>query len=130
MDKKERIIKWLAALRSGEYKQGTGKLVYIDQESGDKCYCAQGVLYAISPELEEEEVEHFGILAYSFVHARHTIEHQFMWLIPTSVLSRFGFDEDEQYLIMLASDYNDAGMTFSEIADKLEPKFRKLGTIE
>lgn len=39
---KEFAEKWVAALRSGEYKQGTRNLLQID-DNGVNCYCCIGV---------------------------------------------------------------------------------------
>lgn len=43
--------KWIEALRSGEYEQGTG---YLEK---DGCYCCLGVLCAIQDEQWKEEFD-------------------------------------------------------------------------
>lgn len=43
---KELKQKWVAALRSGEYKQGKGKLLY--HENGETSYCCLGVLCEVA----------------------------------------------------------------------------------
>lgn len=42
--KKEIADRWTAALRSGEYLQGTRCLCLIDKDTGNKLYCCLGVL--------------------------------------------------------------------------------------
>jgi hypothetical protein len=43
--------KWIAALRSGEYIQGSGALKYRDYVQGETCHCALGVLCeVVAPE--------------------------------------------------------------------------------
>lgn len=41
------MIKWIAALESGEYKQGRGSLI-SQNESGELCYCCLGVAAKIA----------------------------------------------------------------------------------
>lgn len=41
--KKEIKAKWIAALRSGEYKQGHGRLLSINNKD-EQCFCCLGVL--------------------------------------------------------------------------------------
>jgi hypothetical protein len=45
--KKARAMKWVRALRSGKYKQGTGSLKRQDS-NGDDCFCCLGVLAEIN----------------------------------------------------------------------------------
>jgi hypothetical protein len=40
---KENLRKWIAALRSGEFKQGTGRLYSADVVTLEKRYCCLGV---------------------------------------------------------------------------------------
>jgi hypothetical protein len=49
--------KWLAALRSGEYKQGSNKLIY-----GDK-YCCLGVACAISGVNDISSIGNYGFIS-------------------------------------------------------------------
>lgn len=50
--KKALKAKWVAALRSGKYKQTTGQLVE-ESERGKLSYCCLGVLCEISPRVKE-----------------------------------------------------------------------------
>lgn len=45
--KKSIATAWVAALRSGKFKQGTGAL--LDKSTGEKCHCCLGVLCTLSP---------------------------------------------------------------------------------
>lgn len=44
---------WVAALRSGEYKQADGYLMLDDEEDGKYCYCCLGVLSKLQGRLNE-----------------------------------------------------------------------------
>jgi hypothetical protein len=44
---------WVAALRSGEYRKGVGRLARIDLDDGVTSYCCLGVLCEISPAVEQ-----------------------------------------------------------------------------
>lgn len=59
--KKALKAKWVAALRSGEYKQTTGQLVH-ESVRGNLSYCCLGVLCEISPRVKELNTYHDTIL--------------------------------------------------------------------
>ena len=96
---------WVAALRSGKYKQGTHVLCHTDPETKEKSYCCLGVLcelYAEKHTLEKGEA------------CPMTLEDRV--LSPTA----YGNDEDYQFLPICvrvwAGLYNDNGgvnMNFS-----------------
>jgi len=100
---KELLAKWLAALRSGEYEQGTGALCR------DGRYCCLGVLMRIAGEKRSGGL-------YPPTH----------WAGSQGITF---FDSDgcewptQPYLPALkldAGDANDTGKTFAEIADAIE----------
>lgn len=113
---------WVAALRSGEYKQGTHHL-----RSTDNSYCCLGVLcelggleWTIDPHSDgrrydtyvENDGEMCGAAAFP----------------PSGFLEKLGVDADrysdrysekKSFLWDLAKD-NDSGVPFAKIADKIE----------
>lgn len=110
---KELLAKWLAALRSGEYKQGVGQL------KSDGGYCCLGVLQMVTD--GNVEVEKYGPALLPSLH----------WLAEHGIT--FGTcDEDKAgeghsvspFLPALrhsASNSNDMGAwKFSDIADAIE----------
>lgn len=102
---KELLEKWLAALRSGEYKQGREAL-----RSRDGGYCCLGVLVACSgdnPPLDRAYpsrgwLDGCGVCFFDMDGNRRDNQ---PWLPKLSDL---------------AGDANDAGRTFAEIADAIE----------
>lgn len=96
--------KWVAALRSGEYEQGTGWLLKIGDD-GKKRYCCLGVLSEVCG-VEWGEPGASGEI--------DPIE-GYRGLVPKS-LGGVLHDKYEAYL----STMNDVGSTFEEIADWIE----------
>ena len=101
--------KWVAALRSGQYKQGLGKL-----ESNGR-YCCLGVLCEIS-----KEETGFGITENRAerVAASETLSKTIVaWSgLPAWYGAMVTIDSVKHALI----NHNDAGRTFLEIADAIE----------
>lgn len=98
---KELLKRWVAALRSGEYKQGRSVLCDRDIESSDVKYCCLGVLRDIEPSIK--------------VHSLHPAD-----LLGTdSLRQHIGGDIDQRDL----AEKNDHGMTFPEIADYIEKMY-------
>jgi hypothetical protein len=112
------LTDWLAALRSGKYKQGTGRLHY-----GNK-YCCLGVACAVA------EVPKVGG-GFMFDGRNYSV------LPPREILNSFALPE-EMYsgcrstifvqkgaFLMSVDVLNDQNTTFSEIANLIEATYRK-----
>ena len=102
---RELMENWIAALRSGKYKQGQEYLFQAD-EDGEPCYCCLGVLQDIEPRIEEEA--------------------DGAEILDDDTLRKFlgvgdadGFDQSKY------AKMNDAGVPFLEIADRLEQEWLK-----
>lgn len=133
-------VKWLEALRSGKYTQGTGSLKYWFE--GTYKYCCLGVagdlLCDNLPEGSTKVAWHYNttIMAWSDAKERYIEEEG---LLPEvlnekiglstsdGVVARWYVDDyygDEDYLtgavIPSLTDLNDGGMTFNQIADVIE----------
>ncbi len=96
---------WVEALRSGEYKQGYGRLVCLDN-SKDCRYCCLGVLCSVTG-------VDFGKSNSTF----RTIDGSFCDYLPKSLLDRLELPNDVQFQL---AGLNDTGTTFNDIADKIE----------
>lgn len=106
--------KWLAALRSGEYTQGTGTL----RDEFDN-FCCLGVLCAIAVkdglEIDVAAPGENGAWSYDGEE----------WFLPPKVSYWAGMDKNDPRIAVSGytrvSDLNDdAGMTFEQIADVIE----------
>lgn len=109
---------WLEALRSGEYKQGTGYL-----RRGDK-FCCLGVLCNLAveagaPKVEEDLLPDKNVSTYSGAES----------VLPSSVMEWAGLKDSDPTLVVGSggasdyrpvSDFNDGGATFNMIADLIE----------
>ncbi len=105
--------KWVSALRSGDYKQGTGFL------RKNSCYCAAGILcdlYSIDTGIQWElDIGESG---------RHSIDG--VWNFPSKdVLTWAGIIVDNNSPDFIAyrrviSENDHHGKSFSEIADYIE----------
>lgn len=100
--------RWVAALRSGEYKQGTGILHRDDK------YCCLGVLCDLHAKETDGEWTTYDDWTYSYLNS--------VGLLPRTVCAWSGIDYElpnENELIAL----NDTkGKDFNEIADFIEEK--------
>jgi hypothetical protein len=124
---RDRIKKWIAALRSGEYKQGTFAL-----KKGDR-YCCLGVACDIYRKTtkrgrwEEHPYQGIaeGVLAEHFVFGDGL--HAADMALPGPVSKWFGdFPGADVYLGLdevPAADLNDDGRTFRYIANRLERQY-------
>jgi len=108
---------WVAALRSGEYKQGVGQL----NENGDMC--CLGVLCDLHSKATGNQWEgDYGVKLYG----------QHDCLPPSCVVQWAGLKEESPYVKIQVSEnpedtmtqplseLNDNGSTFEEIADLIE----------
>ena len=112
---------WLEALRSGEYKQGTGYLRRSDK------FCCLGVLCNLAveagaPKVEEDLLPTENVFIYNGSEL----------VLPSSVMEWAGLNSSDPTLVVEiggASDYhpvsyyNDSGLTFNVIADLIEAQF-------
>lgn len=118
---------WLDALRSGEYKQGSGRL-----QTSDGKFCCLGVLCdlamksgVIQPPKKKlahavhgEIVWFYGDWDYDFISVPTDVQ-RWAGLSDRNVLIRFSPDDGSEEIYL--SDLNDSGeYTFDEIADLIE----------
>jgi hypothetical protein len=96
--KKALKSKWVAALRSGEFKQARGTLVDQDYPEGPKSFCCLGVLCEISPAVKR----------------RNTLKAY----LSTNALGYVGFSAEVQE--KLANFNDDEGYGFRRIATWIE----------
>lgn len=110
--KKSIAMKWVAALRSGEYKQT--KWVLKNAEG----YCCLGVLCKVMGKRFTPSTSGNGMKACLGKIA----------VLPSKVVEESGMRTCEGYLNTEQSlvDLNDSGETFSEIADIIEKEWKKL----
>lgn len=101
---------WVAALRSGEYKQGTGQLRSKNNE-----FCCLGVLcdlhHQANPDLPEGGWVDGSYLSQSYIPP----DNVFAWA-SINVYEKVSIGSKYESL----PDHNDRGRTFSEIADAIE----------
>lgn len=114
-------MKWVEALRSGEYKQGKGNL----KQDGN--FCCLGVLCDISKQGEWESVKVNGSL--NLIRGYYD---GFTSYLPTSVEKWAGISSsnglflDEKNWETSLSSLNDKGHSFEEIADIIEKHWEHL----
>ncbi len=117
--KKKVMEKWVAALRSGKFKQTTGAL---RDETG---HCCLGVLCELAPSSQGEFI---GNTFYG--PNRGTVGKGNDGLLPDTVREWAGMDDSEG--VPKAGDFdslvdlNDNGKTFPEIADIIETHYKEL----
>lgn len=97
--------KWIVALRSGDYQQGTEALYCYDDDKNSESYCCLGVLQDIKPDIEKIEDDEF--------------------LDEDSLKEFLGIDAQDGFNQKQYAKWNDEGMPFPEIADKLETQWLK-----
>ena len=124
--KKNIMKKWVKALRSGEYDQGTGCLAQED-ESGNHQFCCLGVLCNImQEETGELKIGNYqsgltNAYVYSYDDEVGVLENKVMeW---SGIKDNNGaFKYKNNHSVDLAS-LNDKGKTFEEIADIIEKNY-------
>ncbi len=111
----ERVRKWIAALRSGEYPQARRSL-----RKGD-CFCALGVCCDVyRKETGEGEWQKWSSYDRDWYFCNADI------VLPSQVYFWYGFEDPDPLLYgkTRVSDLNDhEKMNFNEIADRLEEFF-------
>jgi hypothetical protein len=127
MDKKIKA-RWVKALRSGEYKQGTG---YLAKKRGSEArrYCCLGVLceLAVKSGVAERVEDHTGFDERGYRGKGNQDEFRETSLPPRSVVEWAGLERSNPLLGgQNTSDHNDGTGTitrpksFDEIADLIE----------
>lgn len=115
--KKEIMEKWVAALRSGEYKQTTGELKNFVG------HCCLGVLCELAV---EEDIVSYDPYFRSFEGTKSTLPRKVLswanlkWSNPTIPET-----DHEGFNISLA-ELNDTGSSFEKIADIIEKYYKEL----
>lgn len=106
---RELMEKWIVALRSGDYKQGTDSLCQYDEDGNAVAFCCLGVLQNIEPRIGEQVAQGMG---------------EGDELLDEDSLKKFlGVDKYDGFVQGHYADMNDRGVPFSEIADQLEKKY-------
>lgn len=118
--------KWLKALRSGEYKQGTGNLRDKDFD-GETNFCCLGVLCNIHAQENPE------------IAARQTSPHSYMGStghLPLAVAEWAGLrhnidnlEEAESYGVDISVTYRDKPTTLITLNDSEELSFKKIANV-
>ena len=118
---------WIDALRSGEFKQGTGALAKRDPETGTTSYCCLGVLATIAGVGVRVDaavtVEHPMLFSFDdYTTATGIIPAGYRNIIVSdlnlSTLMAVGRAADD--LMRILTTKNDNGATFEDIATYLE----------
>jgi hypothetical protein len=105
---------WLAALRSGKYKQGHGALQVNDM------YCCLGVLCAISPFADEAQMRPDGSVYYIETSESGYRQDQ-EGILPRHIKDWAGLESrNPSASHSTLASLNDQGATFEEIADIIE----------
>ena len=102
---RELMEKWVAALRSGEYKQGAEYLCQYDEDGNATAFCCLGVLQNIEPRIKQMEDSDEELLD------------------PFSLKKFLGVGEYDGFIQGHYADMNDSGVPFSEIANRLEKQW-------
>lgn len=116
--KQEYVDAWVAALRSGEYKQGCDQL-----KSSCNEFCCLGVLADLAIEnnwFPDLQVRWDGNRLYS-----EDAEHSYSgttFLLNSYMLDALNLDTDTQIIL---SNMNDYGSSFSSIADYIETNLQE-----
>lgn len=119
--KKNVMKKWVAALRSGKYKQGTGQL----RENKGNTFCCFGVLCDISKigRWSAPKILPYLRQKYNYSYKQNTA------VLPKEVMKwanlKTGNGGYDAYLPPLAIK-NDNGATFEDIADLIEKHWKAL----
>jgi hypothetical protein len=115
--------KWLEALRSGDYTQGTGKLAGPDVENGEPSYCCLGVLCDVAVKEGVIPPPYQEMMPQGRYYLRFVDEGGYLptlvmkWAELASVNPTIGRNGDYRRQV---SSWNDSGTPFSEIADMIE----------
>ncbi len=109
--------KWIAALRSGEYRQGAGALRRVASTEDEDRYCCLGVLCDLAEKAGVLTVEKTQFGGYRYQGESG--------LLPDTVQTWANLDTSNPDVYKgstrgLLAELNDDGVPFSEIADMIE----------
>jgi len=105
--------KWVKALRSGEYKQGTGFLY----DSYKDCYCCLGVAGALC-EVPFHALDHIGLYGGDF---KDDFTKEDLKKLPKLLIgSNESEDRDYSIVIEKLTKMNDNGKSFKQIAGYID----------
>lgn len=104
---KEQFDAWLIALRSGDYKQGVGRLCRVDDE-GNEEYCCLGVLAEV---IGMDKDDSLPIRMYAVPGNTFTL---------TCSAARLAVSILSDNVQTVLSQWNDNGRNFADIADEIE----------
>lgn len=107
---------WLAALRSGKYRQGSGNLRKYDSKAKKSKFCCLGVLCEVNG-VAYQDYDVYGIKEYLFSTRSKDEE-----VIPRTWLRKWGLNPD--LMDDLVSKNDDYEWSFKKIADHIEKKVR------
>jgi hypothetical protein len=113
--------KWLNALRSGNYTQGTDRLVDDDDN-----FCCLGVLCNIAPESAGKWTSYQDYSNKEEWGFEHKFGYIHTSILPKSVQKWAGLDSPNPLVYVINGDQyeitrlNDAGYTFEQLADIIE----------
>lgn len=133
---------WLEELRSGNLKQGNGRLTYRNPDDGSELDCCLGVLCKIAVKhgitsvvvrpFEDQETIAYGTLDDVAILPENVAQ----WASITRSGDLHTVFENEHYdpdassgigkEISSLTEMNDAGYTFAEIADVIEKEFDEI----
>ncbi len=125
----EKLTQWLAALRSGAYKQGKGTLVNKGNE-----YCCLGVLCEITPEFKRSGGGYHspsGVACIGSIDAQYLRTLGFKDQVATGPLAK-PIGSAQGPFIGIASLFialnDNYGLTFTQIADYVEQEAPSVAT--
>ena len=133
MSREEFVKEWIAALRSGEYKQAKNTLTRVDSHDGTISHCCLGVACHLA-------VQHGLVIAKEGIRGTNTIsygdgkETYCEGILPESLQKFLGFSDPEgayedAYGVQSLALRNDSGTTFGRIADIIESSPKGLYTV-
>lgn len=122
----ENAKKWVAALRSGKYKQTQNRLASVDSATGEVTgYCCLGVACELAKAAGVDIPTYVGGGGRSLFYGNEETT------LPSSVQRWLGVDDDEVDLKYAGKDtslagLNDGGKSFKQIARIIEQKAKEL----
>lgn len=121
----EKLLRdWIAALRSGEYLQGSKRMIVIDEDTHGCRYCCLGVLCDIAAKSNDDLVR--DSLDRGFLDISDTNDPSQIWnsYPPPRFRELWGLKD----IVHIFSNMNDCdGKSFDEIADFLEQEYLEKG---
>lgn len=119
--------RWTAALRSGEFQQGRGKLAAVEETSDERRYCCLGVLCELAARDGVVTVRD-GVDWVSYMDNDGPMQINYL---PRAVASWAGLSSTNPRIrsINVSGDtptlsyLNDSGYTFDQIADVIDAEF-------